>query len=474
MTLPAPPDWRHSLSARLALAYAGVFLVSAAVLFALAYVLLADSLRDRDRALIAGEVGKFADELDGGGVDALRAEVAHASAEPGSPTYAVRLVDASGRAVLAAPEALWESYATAPLATLAPGAWTTLDGEANALDLDVTAARRPDGGTLYVGAPASRDAVLAHFRELAVLILLPVLALGVGGGLLFARRALAPLRDLAATVDRVATTGRLGERVPQRGTGDELDALAGLVNGMLARVEALVAGMRGTLDDAAHDLRTPLTRLRAGAERALLGTPDAHADALSDAVENTDSVLAVLDAVMDVAEADAGTLPLHRAPTDLAALVAQVADLYDLVAEERGTALVVGPSPPLVVSADGTRVRQAVANLVDNALKYTPPGGHVRVSVGQEDGHAVVAVEDDGPGVAPEDRLRIWDRLYRADKSRSERGLGLGLSVVRAVAEAHGGTVAVEDAPSGGSRFTLRLPADRSVGEGPMTYPPEV
>ncbi len=464
MTLAAP-DWRRSLGARLALAYAGVFLLSAAVLFALAYVLLAGSLRDRDRALVAGEVGEFAAELGGGGVEALRAEVAQASAEPGSPSYAVRLVDASGRPSLTAPEAVWEGYAAAPLAALAPGAWATLDGEGGALDLDVTAARLPDGGTLYVGAPASRDAVLDHFRELVALILLPVLALGVGGGLVFARRALAPLRDLAETVDRVATTGRLGERVPQRGTGDELDALAGLVNGMLARVEALVAGMRGTLDDAAHDLRTPLTRLRAGAERALLGAPDGHADALSDAVENTDSVLAVLDAVMDVAEADAGTLPLHLAPTDLAALVAQVADLYDLVAEEKGTALAVEPTPPVVVSADGTRVRQAVANLVDNALKYTPPGGHVWVSVGREGGDAVVVVRDDGPGVAPGDRPRIWDRLYRADKSRSERGLGLGLSVVRAVAEAHGGTATVEDAPGGGSRFALRLPSDRAPGD---------
>ena len=463
MTLPAPPGWRHALGARLALAYAAVFLLSSAVLFALAYLSLADSLRDRDRALIAGEVGELAAELADGGVAALRAEVDHASDEPGSPAYVVRLVDASGRALLATPEAVWESYAAAPLAGLAPDAWTTLDGHDDALDLDVTAARLPDGGTLYVGAPASRDGVLDHFRDLVALIVLPVLALGVGGGVLFSRRALAPLRDLAETVDRVATTGRLGERVPQRGTGDELDVLAGLVNGMLVRVEALVAGMRGTLDDAAHDLRTPLTRLRAGAERALLSAPDTHASALSDAVENTDSVLAVLDAVMDVAEADAGTLPLHRAPTDLAALVAQVADLYDLVADEKGTTLAVEPSPPLVVSVDATRVRQAVANLVDNALKYTPPGGRVRVSVGRDQEYAVVTVQDDGPGVDPEDRPRIWDRLYRADKSRSERGLGLGLSVVRAIAEAHGGTATVEEAAGGGSRFALRLPDLSSV-----------
>ena len=458
---PVALNLRQSLGARLALAYAILFLVSTAALFALAYLLLAGSLRDRDRALIGGEVGEFAAELAEGGPEALRAEVAHASSEPGAAPYAVRLVAPDGRAVLTTPEALWESYAPAGLAAVAPGRWGTLDGHGDAPPLDVTATTTP-AGTLYVGAPAARGEVLARFRELFLLILLPVLVLGFGGGLVLARRALAPLRSLAATVDRVATTGRLGERVPQRGTGDELDALAGLVNGMLTRVEALVVGMRGTLDNAAHDLRTPLTRLRAGAERALLDRPGPPDPVLSDVVEEADTVLAVLDAIMDVAEAEAGTLTLHRAPADLAALVAQVADVYDLVAEETGVALTVEPSSPLVASVDAPRVRQAVANLVDNALKYTPPGGHVAVTVGEHDGAAVVAVTDDGPGVPAEDRPHIWDRLYRGDKSRSERGLGLGLSVVRAVAEAHGGTATVDDAPEGGSRFSLRLPVRRA------------
>ena len=454
----APARWRRSLGARLALAYAALFLASAAALFVLATLLLAGSLRDRDRALIGGEVAEFADVLAEGGPAALRAEVAHASAEPGAPPYLVRLVAPDGRAVLTTPEALWESYAPAGLAAVAPGTWGTLAGAEDAPPLDVTATRISGGAVLYVGAPAERFEVLDRFRELAALIVLPVLLFGVGGGLLFARRALAPVRTLAATVERVATTGRLGERVPTTGAGDELDALAALVNRMLARVEALVGGMRDTLDGAAHDLRTPLTRLRAGAERALLAGPEAHADALSDAVEETDAVLAVLDAVMDVAEAEAGTLPLQRVRLDLAEVADQAVDLYALVAEERGVAVAWERPAPVVAWADPTRVRQAVANLLDNALKYTPAGGHVAVTVHEENDHAIVVVADDGPGVAPEDRARIWDRLYRADASRSERGLGLGLSVVRAVAEAHGGEATVEDAPGGGARFALCLP----------------
>lgn len=465
---PTPPRWRRSLGARLAAGYAAFFLVSTAALFALAYALLADSLRDRDRSAILAEGG----EIEGvalGGPGEIVAEVAGAldeiEREPGVPPLAVRLVDADGTTLVLEPADRWAPYDLGALADVGVGEWATLPSRAGGAPMDVTAVPTRGGRTFHVGAVAAREGVLDRFRDLFLLIVLPVVALGIGGGLVLARRALAPVRTLAATVHRVNETGRLGERVPVRGSGDELDHLGGLVNGMLARIEALVAGMRATLDDVAHDLRTPLTRLRAGAERALLAGPEAHGEALSDAVEETDAVLAVLDAVMDVAEAEAGTLALHLVQADLARLTDEVVDLYGLLAEEKGVGLGWSRPAPVVVRADSVRVRQAVANLVDNAVKYTPPGGHVRVEVGEEGGLAVVRVADDGPGVPPGDRPRIWDRLFRGDRSRSERGLGLGLSVVRAVAEAHGGSAEMEEAPGGGSRFTLRLPPG---GPGPL------
>ena len=461
-----PRQWRRSLSVRLAVAYAALFLASTAALFALAYVLLGQSLRERDRAALRDAAAELAADVALGGRRAIEAEAAEIEVAPASTPILLRIAEV-GQPTRLVPASRWASYDTRGM----DAASTSIPSRGDGPPLDALAVpTRGASFVLQVAAPsAARAEVLERFRELFGLIALPVLLIALGGGALLARRALAPVRSLADTARRVALTGRLGERVPTTGSGDELDELAGLVNGMLVRVEALVDGMRGTLDDAAHDLRTPLTRLRAGAERALFAGPEEQREALSDAVEETDAVLAILAAVMDVAEAEAGTLALRRAPHDLAHLVAQVVDLYEIVAEEKGIALVLVPAEALVAPVDAPRVRQAVANLVDNALKYTPAGGAVRVSVEQDGGAAaVVAVEDDGPGVPAADRPRIWDRLFRGDASRSERGLGLGLSVVRAVAEAHGGAAALEDGSAGGSRFTLRLP----TGSAGRSCPP--
>jgi signal transduction histidine kinase len=176
-------------------------------------------------------------------------------------------------------------------------------------------------------------------------------------------------------------------------------------------------------------------------------------------LEETDRVAATLTALMDISEAETGALVLRRETLDVGALLRETAELYEDAADEKGLALDVAAPAGLRVSADHVRLRQALANLVDNAVKYTPSGGHVRLGAHAEDGLVVVECADDGPGIDPEDRPQIWDRLYRGDRSRSEKGLGLGLSLVRAIAHAHGGEATVDSPPSGGSVFRLSLPA---------------
>jgi heavy metal sensor kinase len=290
---------------------------------------------------------------------------------------------------------------------------------------------------------------------------LPVaLGLAGGGGYVLARRALAPVGDIAKRA-RVITAERLAERVPVGNPGDEFGQLAVVLNDTFARLERSFEQMRRFTADASHELRTPLTAIRSVGEVGLEEPREASAyrDVIGNMLEETDRLTQLVDSLLLLSRADAGQVVLHREAVDLAALAREVAAHLGVLAEEKGQQLRVDVDGAVDVQVDRLAVRQALINLLDNAIKYAPERSDIRVELRYEGTAALVDVVNLGPGIPAEHAVRIFDRFYRADpaRTRADGGAGLGLSIARWAIEANGGTLRLASSREGETRFRISL-----------------
>ena len=441
---------------RLAALYLVLFAASVLALLAFIYFSMAGFIEQQAEATIRAEMRGLREQYDQRGLTGLVAVVQARSAAPrGNSLY---LITDPALAPVVGNLDNWPSNRD-----IRPS-WITFSVESPAHNGEIdnvvaSVSVLPGGFHLLVGRDL-RDADAFRRRITTTLgwAALLTVALGMAGGLFLTRNMLARVEAVNRTSERIVR-GDLSQRVPLTGSGDEFDQLAGNLNNMLDRIERLMLGMRQVTDNIAHDLRTPLARLRARLEVTLLERPDVnrYGEALRETIAEADQLLGTFNALLSIAEAEAGARRDSMAVVDLAAIARSVAELYEPVADEKGLALTVAAEPGVPVQGDRHLLSQAVANLLDNALKYTPKGT-VSLSVQRSGNRVRLEVADTGPGIPADRRDTVFDRFVRLEGSRSTPGNGLGLSLVRAVAKLHGGEAWLEDnAP--GLKAVVMLPA---------------
>jgi signal transduction histidine kinase len=312
-----------------------------------------------------------------------------------------------------------------------------------------TARHLSDGDILLVAWSNDYNNEIAEIikRGLALAVI-PALCLGFGAAIVLSIRAQRRVEEVNQRVQRIVA-GHLKERLPIRGVNDPFDRLALIVNGMLDEIEALVQSMAGAGDDIAHDLRTPLTRVRVVLERGRnnAATLEELRATVDQAILGLDQSLAIITALLRITEIEHSHRLAGFSQVALADLVREVGDLYEPIAEDKRVAFAVGADEDVTVRGDRDLLFEAIANLVDNAVKFTPEGGRVELSLSREGNEGVVRVRDTGPGIAAAEHDLVARRFYRSDKSRTNPGLGLGLSLVAAIAKLHGFRFTVSPGP---------------------------
>jgi heavy metal sensor kinase len=467
---------RLGLRARVTLWTTIVLVASLGAGFAWVHHGLRAVLEARDDAFLERKAAELADaarDTPSGGQEALEAEIRREVSAYEAEGLIVVLRRPGG--VLVAPSSESGRRLTDRLDSLTTGPVKLvldLDGphqRYRVLRVPLTLGGVPDSSLDLGLSMAETEATLAQFDRRAAAGGLAFLALAAIGGLLLSRQALRPVARSIRTARRL-NPADLSARLPRTGVGDELDQLAGTINDLLDRLAADHAQVARFTADASHELRSPLAAMRAAIEVALQQprTAAEYREVLGSLGEQCDRLTALVNGLLLLARADAGQVELRRERVDLAALAGEIVEMYQPLAEEHGLELIWARQAPAPVRGDPSRLRQLATNLIDNAIKFTEPGGRVTLRVEQDGECAILKVDDTGVGISNEHRPHVFERFHQADPSRSSSGSGLGLSICRWIAEAHGGVIRVESRPDLGSSFTVTLPAAPAEGPSPQ------
>ena len=463
-------DIRHTLAFRLTLWYAGIFMLSACVAFLFFYFLITNVIRQQTDQDLLSDVRTFSSILAAQGSEAVRQQAYLQSQAAGERKVFFRLLYITGQVYSSSNMSYWQDIGInrtiiEQLLKERQPIFDTISIADRKHKVRVLYAGIGPGMILQLGRSMENyTRIIEAFQKIFLITMTSLFLLAVVAGWFMARRALSGVELVTQTARRISD-GSLTERVPVKKREDEIDQLAITFNQMLDRIETLVSGIKEMSDNIAHDLKSPITRIRGHSEVTLTtgATLRDYEHMAAGTIEECDRLLDMINTMLIISKADAGVSQLEEKEVDLSAVARDACELFQEPAENKGLRLACDTKDRHVVTGDIRMIQRMIANLLDNAIKYTPSPGSVELSVAANDDQRVaVSVKDTGVGISESDLEHVFERFYRCDKSRSEPGTGLGLSFARAVARAHGGDIVVESTTDKGSSFTVLFPGRQS------------
>jgi len=449
-----------TVSRRLTISYTLLFGILSLGAFLLVYIHIVYDLNQQTDSRLRATVRELRKTRTEGGVAGLQEEFTIESTATGKGRVFFRLLDPDGRMVISSDMKPWQGINHLPISLPQSGEQIDrfhLPGHHHPTRM--ISARLADGFFLQTGVSDDKDEVLESYRETFSTVMLLILVTGGLGAHFLTHRAMGGVQEVTEAAARMAA-GDLDSPIKRGHRGEEIEALAAMFNTMQQRIASLISELRGVINNVAHDLRMPITRMRGAAETTLTrdGELSSYRELAISVIEESDRLVAQINTILELAEIDAGIKVMPMKRIDLAGIVAMAVELYQAASEERKIELQAQlEEKPLFIAGNQNSLQRLLANLLDNAIKFTPQGGLIRITLERHNQHAVLSVADNGPGIAPQEQQHIFNRFYRGDRSRSISGNGLGLALVKAISKTHHGSVRVDSDGKNGSIFVVTL-----------------
>jgi heavy metal sensor kinase len=463
-------DIYNTLAFRLTLWYAGIFMLSACVAFFFFYLLITTVIRQQTDQALLSEVRTFSSILSNQGPEAVKRQALLQAKAAGEKKIFFRLLYITGQLFSSSNMSYWRDIginrdAVNRLLDSRTPIFDTINIRDRKHKIRVLYAAIGPGMIMQLGqSMENHTRIIEVFRKVFITTMLILFALAAVVGWFMARRALAGVENVTRTA-RWISDGRLDKRVPVKKRADEIDQLALTFNQMLDRIENLVTGIKEMSDNIAHDLKSPITRIRGIAEVSLTSGSSLkeYETMAGSTIEECDRLLDMINTMLIISKTEAGLGQFDNEELDIAAVVQGACELFRPMAENEGLTLVCDAPERLVMNGDMRMIQRMISNLLDNAVKYTPEGGSIDVAAALGNHQSIrISIKDTGIGISTPDLSHIFERFYRCDPSRSRTGTGLGLSFALAIARAHGGDITVTSEPDKGSKFTVVLPNNGS------------